>query len=138
MPPDWGFAENFSKFSREYFLFFYKVDNNTPLRVLSPTLFYFLKVVSGEFACFRGGGLLRKRGGLEAPRGGYMLPQANIAGGGNFHGIGFCRNREKVSEGGPLSKFEGGGTPPVILRGGGHIKQGGVNGGKPHQQGGCR
>jgi len=44
-----------SKFSREAFLFFYKVDNNTPLRALSPTLFYFLKVVSREFACFRGG-----------------------------------------------------------------------------------
>jgi hypothetical protein len=52
----YGFRRKLSKFSREAFLFFYKVDNNTPLRALSPTLFYFLKVVSGEFACFRGVG----------------------------------------------------------------------------------
>ena len=51
--------------------------------MLSPTLFYFLKVVPGEFACFRGGVFAKQNGG-------------------NFHGIDKTRNREKVSERGGI------------------------------------
>jgi hypothetical protein len=51
-----------AKFSREAFIFFYKADHHLNYFGWWQTLFYFLKVVPREFACFREGFCFAKRG----------------------------------------------------------------------------
>ena len=74
---------------------------------------FFYKKFPGKSNVFQGGKptvFEENQCCLEAPRGGYMLPQANIAGGGGviFMESAFAGIVKKSVRGGPLSKFEGG------------------------------